>query len=296
VNQPVVVGFDDSEHSVKAIEYAVREAIARQASVKVVHAFRWIPVPATPGVPLDEAPMEDVRHAITAQLDEAAQKIRETHPGLVVETLPVQGDPPRMLADAARDAAMLVVGGRGSGGFTGLLLGSVALRTLSMAECPVMAVRGDHVPRTGRIMVGVDLLAPAQSTDALEFAFTEAVLHKAEVSAIHVWEDPSRMYGIGGRRSGDVFTAFEDSQREHLAAVLEPWEQKYPGVPVTRQTFPGSPSRMLVDSTRLVDTLVIGGRDRVGGHTGMRIGALAHTILHHAHCPVIVVPERSPNA
>jgi nucleotide-binding universal stress UspA family protein len=72
VNQPVVVGFDDTEHSAKAIEYAAAEAIARQVPLRLVHAYRWMPAPAAVGVPLGEVPMEDIRKAVTAMLDEAA--------------------------------------------------------------------------------------------------------------------------------------------------------------------------------------------------------------------------------
>jgi nucleotide-binding universal stress UspA family protein len=218
--------------------------------------------------------------------------VRDEHHGLVVETQPMQGDPPRMLADASREAPLLVVGGRGSGGFTGLLLGSMALRVLGMAECPVMVVRGGEASDTGRIIVGVDLFSEQKSAGAVEFAFAEAHLRHAELSALNVWEDPSRTLGTYARLSHDSFVAFEELQRADLAATMQPFQQKHPDVTVaSQQAVPGTLSQMLVDATRLADVLVIGGDARDGKRPGMRIGALAHIVLHHAHCPVIVVPE-----
>ena len=74
--------------------------------------------------------------------------------------------------------------------------------------------------------------------------------------------------------------------------LLEPWSKRFPDLHVADQVFTGSPSRLLVDSTRLADLLVIGGRVRAEDRPGMSAGALAHTVLHHAHCPVAIVPER----
>jgi nucleotide-binding universal stress UspA family protein len=292
VNEPVVVGFDDTEHSTKAVEYAVAEAFARQVPLRLVHVYRWIPAPGAPGMPFSDIPKDEVRAAVVDRLEDAARRLRVEHPGLVVETEPLEGDPPVMLARAARGASLLVVGGRGHGGFAGLLLGSTTLRVLPMAECPVLVVRGAEVPHTGRIMVGIDLLSARKSTDALEFAFAEAARRKAEVYAVSVWEDPARVLGSYARLTPQTFPDYEGLQRKHLASIVAPFQDKHPDVVVSQQAFPGTVSRMLVDSTRLVDALVIGGdASHPAKHPGMKVGALAHIVLHHAHCPVFIVPE-----
>jgi nucleotide-binding universal stress UspA family protein len=290
VTDSIVVGFDDTEHSFRAVECAIREARARKVPLRLLNVYRWIP-PTSFGLPPGLAAEEAMRDASESVVAEAAERIRAEHPDLVVEAVSASGDPAGTLADASRRAAMLVVGGRGRGGFVGQLLGSVALRVLGYTECPVMVVRGDPAQDTGRIMVGVDLDDPHGSSDILEFAFSEAVLRGAHVYVIHVWADPAGFYLIRGAYLPEMFTAISANRRKALDSLIEPWTRKYPDVTVSCQAFPGSPSQRLVDSTRLVDALVIGGRVRTEGHAGMRVGALAHTVLHHAHCPVIIVPE-----
>ena len=291
MSQPVIVGFDDTEHSTRAVACAVREAKDRNATLRLVHAYQWIP-PATFGLSPGIAAEEAVADASQAIVDKAAEQLRAENPGLTVETVSASGDAAGALTDEARDASLLVVGGRGRGGFVGQLLGSVALRVLARASCPVMVARGTESAATGRIMVGIDVDHPGGSADVLEFAFAQAALRDADVFAVHVWDDPTPLYISGGQFMNDIIEAVRANRVRLLDAALEPWEAKYPNVRVARQAFPGTPGRMLVDSTRLVDTLVIGGLTRAEGHEGMRVGALAHTVLHYAHCPVIIVPER----
>jgi len=290
VSQPVIVGYDDTEHSTYAVTCAVREAVARGATLRLVHAYQWIP-PGTFGLSPGLAAEASVAAASQAVLDKAADRLRAENPGLTVEAVSAGGDPAGALADQGRDASLVVVGGRGRGGFAGQLLGSVALRVLDRATCPVMVARGAESEPTGRIMIGIDVDRPGGEAGMLEFAFTEAVLRNADVYALHVWDDPSPLYIADSRFADEIIEAVRANRLKLLAAALEPWQEKYPTVHVSCQAFPGTPSRLLVDSTRLVDTLVIGGLARTGGHPGMRVGALAHTVLHYAYCPVIIVPE-----
>ena len=87
------------------------------------------------------------------------------------------------------------------------------------------------------------------------------------------------------------FPTVAAERERRLDELLAPWREKFPAVPLSRQMFPASPSRILVDSSRSAGLVVLGGRIRATGHDGLRIGALAHTVLHHAYCPVVIVPE-----
>jgi nucleotide-binding universal stress UspA family protein len=292
---PVVIGVDDFENSAALISAAVREAQDRQAPLWLAHVYSGFAAPATPGISPGYAPEELLRENAVAQLDAMAERLRSAvGPTLRVETLPLSGPPAHALTDAAGacGASLLVVGGRGRGGFTGQLLGSVSLRVLTLAHCPVLVVRGDTDPGTQRVMIGVDLDDPASGPGMIAFAFEEAARRGADVYAFNAWEDPTYLYVSAGEAIlRERRAAVLDDRRERLDALLEPWKEKYPELVVTSEVLAGSPARLLVESTDLVDLLVVGGKVREKGHDGMRIGALTHTVLHHAHCPVAIVPE-----
>ena len=289
---PVVVGIDDFEHSDQLVAVAAREARLRYTALWLTHVHHGAAAPAAPGVPVGFSPEQALREAVEARLAEFATAIQAEYPDLRVQTAAVTGPTAHALAEAADVASLLVVGGRGRGGFTGQLLGSVSLRVLSLAHCPVLVVRGETDPDTQRVMIGIDVDDPAAGSAVLDFAFDEAARRHADVYAFHAWEDPSFLYASGGQ-------VFMHQQRaaslkrttEALTAALDPWQDKYPDLVVTGQVLAGPPAKLLVESTRLVDLLVIGGKPRRDGHDGMRVGSLAHTVLHHAHCPVVIVPE-----
>ena len=292
---PVVVGIDDFDNSDALIAAAAREARIRRVDLWLAHVYSGFGAPTAPGVSTGYAPEELLRENAVAQLDATVARLREQDAGLRVEILPLSGSPASALTDAvaACGASLLVVGGRGRGGFTGQLLGSVSLRVLTLSHSPVLVVRGDADPGTRRVMIGVDIDDPVSGPDLIGFAFEEADRRGADVRAFYAWEDPTFLYldtaeSLLRERRAEVL----DARRRRLAAVLAPWQDKYPELVVHSEVLVGPPAKLLVESTALVDLLVVGGKAREKGHEGMRIGALTHTVLHHAHCPVAVVPER----
>jgi nucleotide-binding universal stress UspA family protein len=74
-------------------------------------------------------------------LRESVDRVRSDYPAVKVETAVVEGPPARVLVDLSADADLLVVGSRGRGGFSGLLLGSVSQQCVDHAHCPVTVVR-----------------------------------------------------------------------------------------------------------------------------------------------------------
>jgi nucleotide-binding universal stress UspA family protein len=287
----VVVGIDDFEHSEHLIAAAAQEAESRGGALWLAHAYHGF-APVTHGVPPDLSPEQIVRETALKQLTKIAEGIRARHPGLRIETAALTGPAAPALAELAGTAALLVVGGRGRGGLSGQLLGSVALRVLARADCPVLVVRGDSEHTTGRVMVGIDVDDPATGPEVLEFAFDEAARRKARLYAFYAWEDPAVLYAYGSQIFlQDQRVSALKRGREELAAVLGPWQQLHPDVKVSGEVLAGVPAKLLVESTQLADLVVLGGRVRHDGHTGMRLGAIAHTVLHHAACPVAIVPE-----
>jgi nucleotide-binding universal stress UspA family protein len=142
----IVVGVDRSASAKAALRFALEEARVRQARVRVVHAWQVRPYGRSAGfegVPLVlGADLEGFHHAAAAELDAI---VAEAAPGAGVfgiEKRVEQGDPATVLIDHSRDADLLVVGSRGHGGFTSLLLGSVSQVCAQHAACPVVIMRG----------------------------------------------------------------------------------------------------------------------------------------------------------
>lgn len=140
----IVVGVDRSEGSKAALRFAVEEAKLRQTTLRVVHAWQY-GAAGTAGVesfyPAVGVDFSEVQSAAEETLAETLRSSLSDADAVEVEERVVEGRAAGVLVDESRDADMLVVGSRGHGGFTGLLLGSVSQQVSHHAECPVVIVR-----------------------------------------------------------------------------------------------------------------------------------------------------------
>jgi nucleotide-binding universal stress UspA family protein len=140
----IVVGVDSSEGAKAALRFAIDEATLRRATLRVVHAWRfgYIGVSGIQGsAPVAGADLSDLRRRAEVALDGVLHDVGRAANGVVVERRVVEGAPATVLVDESRQADLLVVGSRGHGGFTGLLLGSVSQQCAHHAKCPVVIVR-----------------------------------------------------------------------------------------------------------------------------------------------------------
>lgn len=134
----IVVGIDGSDPSKKALRWAARQAQLTGARLRAVMTWEipnmayWAPLPE--GLDLEK----DARRALEATVDE----VLGSDPGIVVTPVVVGGHPAPALLEQAADADLLVLGSRGHGEFTGMLLGSVSEHCAAHAPCPVVVVRG----------------------------------------------------------------------------------------------------------------------------------------------------------
>ncbi|NAS25975.1 universal stress protein [Herbidospora sp. NEAU-GS84] len=130
----VVVGVDGSDAQAGVLDFAFREAAARDAALRAVLAWNWRDVLGA-GTLGDEP--EDGRRALA----EAMAGRRELFPDVRVSMEVVEGHPVDVLRQAAAQAELLVVGSRGHGALAGMVLGSVSQALLHVAPCPLAVVR-----------------------------------------------------------------------------------------------------------------------------------------------------------
>ncbi|MFE7814312.1 universal stress protein [Streptomyces sp. NPDC057433] len=269
---PLVVGVDGSEASLEAVDWAAAEAARHTVPLHLVHAA---------------APEQEASDVIGA----ASERAGKGAPAVRLSSEVLQEDAASALIGKGRNAFALVLGSRGQGDLAGLLLGSVGLAVAARADCPVVVVRGSAEHREGRfgnVVVGVE---DGEGSDtAVEFAFREAHVRRCELVAVHAWSAP---IGTPSEPPPGAWYALE-AHRRPPAQVLDdalrgPAEQ-YRGTPVNRRVVEGQARHALLTAASGADLLVVGAGKR-HGHSGLQLGLINHAVLHHAPCPVVVVPQ-----
>jgi nucleotide-binding universal stress UspA family protein len=139
----IVVGVDGSEHSLRTLEWAMKEAALQHAPLTVltVHQVAGSFWTGTPTIyPADQPEAEKARQAAEEAVSQVASRLGDAAPASVTVRA-VSGVPAQELITASRDADLMVVGSRGGGGFAGLRMGSVSTQVVHHAACPVAVVR-----------------------------------------------------------------------------------------------------------------------------------------------------------
>ncbi|MFE9454821.1 universal stress protein [Streptomyces sp. NPDC006739] len=257
---PIVVGVDGSEPSLRAVEWAADEAALRGAPLRLI-------------------------------AETAEWRARRRQPGVKITTDILPEEPEYSLIRESRSALAMVLGCRGRSGVTEALLGSVSVTVAGHAHCPVIVLRGSHDNQArsgarGRIVLGVSE-KPTHSA-AARFAIEEALLHGVPLEAVRAWRRP-----LHEPRAHPLMVGEPAHLQERQAA--ETVEEALRDIPadlkVYRRTIEGFARDALLAVSREADLLVVGARRREG-HFGLQLGRVAHGVLHHAACPVAVVPER----
>jgi nucleotide-binding universal stress UspA family protein len=138
----ITVGIDGSAHSTRALEWAIKEAAVRHAPVTVltVHTVPmsgWTGNPIT--LPQDAEDQEKAQQAAEEMTLKATSQLGAAKPSSVTVRA-ISGFPAQELIEASRTADLMVVGSRGAGGFTRLMIGSVSSQVVHHAHCPVVVV------------------------------------------------------------------------------------------------------------------------------------------------------------
>jgi len=285
---PVVVGVDGSEPGLRAVDWAVDEAVRRGAPLRLVYASLWERYEGGGladdlGKPSEEVMAEDI-------VESAARRARARCPDLSVSVEVLAEEPEYALVRESRSAALLVTGTRGRSGLAEAVLGSVSLTVAGHAQCPMIVVRGNHDNQArhgthGRVVVGVG--EEGKASPAVGFAFEEARRRGAAVDAVRAWRCPAHESTDHPLLAGEPARLHEQHAVEALEAALQDAPED---IEAHRRTVEGRARTVLVDASRDADLVVVGAR-RSPRHFGLQLGRVAHGVLHHSACPVAIVPE-----
>ncbi|MFE9535623.1 universal stress protein [Streptomyces sp. NPDC006691] len=279
----VAVGVDGSPSARTAALWAGAEAARRDSTLHIFHGADT----ADRIFYLTADIIEDIHVAGHELLEATALAVSKRFPGLDVTTQYSRRDPVYGLRRLAEKYSMIVVGHRGLGGFESLRLGSVGLKTATGATTPVVVVRG-----TANAQAQDSVLAAVRDEhdiDCARQAASEAELRKASLRLLTVWDI--------FQYTGTVVTMLDDvgevagRRLRSLETVADRVRKEYPGLALNVDAEKSvSVAGALVEASRTADLLVVRGR-RSPGHIGPALGHTAHSLLHHAHCPVELIPR-----
>ncbi|WP_326719097.1 universal stress protein [Streptomyces sp. NBC_00243] len=289
---PLVVGVDGSEPSLRAVDWAADEAALHGVPLRLVYASLW---ERYEGAALAQGLGRSSEQVLADNIvDAAAKRAQRRAPDLKISTAVLPDDAVSVLLAEGRNASALVIGSRGRGGITELLLGSVSLAVAARAHCPVIVLRGSHDDRPPnrtyqRIVLGVG--EEPGNAAAVRFAFEEAAARYATLQAVRAWRRPTHKTTDHPLLAGEPARHHEQQAAEILEAALLDGAADHPSVQLRRRTEEGPAHRALLDASSTADLLVVGAQRRHGDY-GLQLGRVAHAVLHHSACPVAVVPQR----
>lgn len=283
-SQTWIVASDGSTGAEDAVHWALTQALGRAPSVHVIRAWHLPPIA---GAEFGLGPIADMEPP-EAHPGLDALAAGATSAGLEVTSEVRYGGASRVLLDASEDAALLVVGSRGHGGFRRLLLGSVSHQCATHARSPIVVVRPPAddepvEPVVSGLVVGVDGSPAAR--EALRWAH-EFARGEVPVVAIGAWTNA--IFG-GEELHSELERLFQNAQTSFGATVdAVEAELDAPGC-FERKFMSGGPAVVLVDECEATGLLVVGERGH-RGFTGGLLGSVATEVLHRAPCPVAVIP------
>lgn len=275
--RPVIVGVDGSPTSLTAAERAAKIAHDRGVALEIIHGFLH---PFGYGTaPLDPYTLVPPEPSVEAEemLAGVSRSVQERYPGLPVSHQQVFGGAAPTLVEVSKDASLMVVGSRGHGGFAGLLLGSVSAQVVAHSYCPVLVVRPAEAGQPAAdapVVVGVD--GSETAGRALALAGDEAARQHRPLQVI-VSEVPA---DDTSRREADALRseAVGTVRAAHPELVVQ-----------TRAEYDTRAAEALLAASDDAAMVVVGSRGR-GGFTGLLLGSVSQALVHHAVCPVMVVP------
>ena len=279
----LVVGFDGSDSSLSALEWAASEAESRAASVRIISSYALTQgLDLAAGASAAGIDMREIAAGCVDQLRTATTTVFEGHPGVAHDVEAVGVSPALTLLREAERADLVVVGSSGAGAITRFLLGSVTGSLLAKSPCPVVIVPATTRPPTSRIVVGTD--GSEHAEHAVRWAVDEADRRGLELVIVHAWRYGYHLTMEGVDRADD----FTPVDAELILDEAVEAARSIGTGNVRGELIEGRATETLLKMSETTDLLVVGARGRGGFHR-MLFGSTASAAATHSSCPTVIV-------
>ena len=290
-SERIVTAVDGSPASQQAVRWAANTAMKREVELELLATYQMPQFLYAEGMIPPKELYDDLQQETQAKLDTAVEIAHEIAPDITVTQNMVEGSPIDALLEASKSALMIVMGSRGLGGLSGMVMGSVSAAVVSHAACPVVVVREDNAlteaNKYGPVVVGVD--GSEISDSATHLAFEEADARKCSLVAVHTWMDMQVQASLAGLAAAQQqWETVEQEQHVLLSERLAGFTEEFPNVEVEKVVTRDRPVRALTDAAQNAQLLVVGSHGR-GGFKGMLLGSTSRALLQAAPCPMMVV-------
>jgi nucleotide-binding universal stress UspA family protein len=283
----LTVGVDGSPSADDAVDWAVQEAVRRDLELQIVAVWS---TPLTVVGPVPSLAVPNMVHAARSAAHRCADVAakRAADAGVAATTEVIEGHAAEVLTAIGRGADQIVVGAHGRSAIGRALLGSVSTAVVHHATGPVTVVRRPLLPARPRVVVGVDGSLGARV--ALRRAAVEARAAEAQLHVVTAWRlvDDQLTMEFSGRglpSADDVSELAEATARQ----LLDDEAEHLDGCRVRFELVHGEPGRALCDRSSRAALVVVGSRG-FGPFDRMLVGSTSTDVMHHARCPVQVVP------
>jgi nucleotide-binding universal stress UspA family protein len=281
---PVVVGVDGSKANAAAVEWAAHEAAQTGADLVLLAALQLH----------EHRPpwYSTTEHAerVRGMLEDVTEQVGTVLAGDRVSAETADGPAAEALLERAREARLLVLGKRGLGAVSRLLVGSTSLAVAGRSPVPVVIVpdawttNGHHrLP----VVVGVDPYQPHQA--ALHVAFRRAERLDVPLVTVHGWEAPAGLL-MDGPEVAETVVQWKAEAREEFDRVVGEWEKRFPHVRLSSVRSDLHPATAVLESAERAQLVVLG-RHITSRFHGFGFGSVTRAVLHYSECPVLVVPD-----
>lgn len=283
----IVVGVDGSPAARVAVDWAAREASARQVPLTLIHVIPWASLGMWPELPMPADLVTQFngqgRDILGTARQTAMDAIKNSHP-IQISTELITDGVVSTLVEWSKGADLVVVGCRGLGALSRRLLGSVSWGLIHHSHCPVAVIHDEDplmpTPAMAPVVVGID--GSQASEKATEIAFEQAARRGVDLVAVHAWSD----FAVNDF-PGITWSDLEKQAEEALAERLAGWQERCPDVTVRRVVVMDRPARQLLKQSESAQLTVVGSHGR-GGFAGMLLGSVSAAVAESARMPVIV--------